>query len=85
MTITLDLTPEEEARLRHEAAKQGLPADSLILNAVRTLLPSTQNEEAIRALEAVYDEGDEEEQRETWQYLRRALDEDRTSHRKLFS
>jgi hypothetical protein len=29
-------------------------------------------------------EGDEEEQRETFAYLKRALDEDRPSYRKLF-
>lgn len=30
------------------------------------------------------DEADAEEQRETWEYLKRALDEDRLSDRKLF-
>ena len=29
-------------------------------------------------------EGDEQEQRSTWEYLKQALDEDRTSERKLF-
>ena len=29
-------------------------------------------------------EGDEKEQRETWEFLRKAMDEDRPSDRKLF-
>jgi hypothetical protein len=46
--------------------------------------------EQIRRNQAVIDllnsweEEDEEEQRETWEFLKRALDEDRPSHRKLF-
>jgi len=40
-------------------------------------------EKAIQLLKA-WAEGDEEEQKETWRYLRRALDEDRPSSRKLF-
>lgn len=31
-----------------------------------------------------WQEGDEQEQRETWEYLKKALDEDRPSQRKLF-
>src|SRR3989442_1056737 len=66
---------EEEARLLDEAKKQGLPAEELVLNAVRRLLPAQRNEEAIRALETVYVDGDEEEQRETLEYRKRSLDE----------
>ena len=47
---------------------------------------SVRAENAIRLLESWYD-GDEEEardQRETWEFLKKALDEDRLSNRKLF-
>lgn len=37
----------------------------------------------LRSLRALL-EGDEQEQRETFEYLRKALDEDRPSHRRLF-
>ncbi len=84
MAITVNLTQEEETRLRNEAERQGVPAEDLVLNAVRKLLPPARNVAAIRALEEVYDDGDEEEQRETWEYLKRVLDEDRLSYRKLF-
>ena len=39
--------------------------------------------DAIRLLRSLC-EGDPDEQRETWEFLRRALDEDRLSDRKLF-
>lgn len=49
-------------------------------------LPPGNAEEAIALLRLWReDESDEEEQRETWDYLKRVLDEDRLSDRKLFS
>lgn len=42
-----------------------------------------KNQAAIFLLDA-WAEGDDEEQRETWGYLKQALDEDRLSSRKLF-
>lgn len=42
-----------------------------------------QNQAAIELLKA-WREGDEEEQKDTWSYLKTALDEDRLSDRKLF-
>ena len=41
-------------------------------------------EEALAALRTLLD-GDEQEQRETFAFLKKALDEDRLSYRKLFS
>lgn len=45
-----------------------------------------RNESAIRLLEEWLGGGekDEQEQRETWEYLKQALDEDRPAYRKLF-
>ena len=49
-------------------------------------LPPGNTEEAIALLRLWReDKNDEQEQRETWDYLRRVLDEDRFSDRKLFS
>jgi hypothetical protein len=53
---------------------------------VSHLVVPGNRDEAIRLLQS-WREGDEEdrrEQEETWEFLRRALDEDRPSHRKLF-
>ena len=43
-----------------------------------------ERERILRALDTLL-EGDEEEQRETFAFLKKALDEDRPSYRKLFS
>jgi hypothetical protein len=42
------------------------------------------NQAAIDLLRSWREEGDEEEQRETWKFLKQALDEDRLSNRPLF-
>lgn len=39
MTVTLQMPPELEARVRDAAAKQGLPADKLILSALARAFP----------------------------------------------
>jgi predicted RNA binding protein YcfA (HicA-like mRNA interferase family) len=44
-----------------------------------------QQHKALKELTRLWiEEGDEQEQTETWEYLRQALDEDRLSHRPLF-
>ena len=42
-----------------------------------------KREQAIKLLQS-WREDDEEEQKETWEYLKQALDQDRLSDRKLF-
>jgi plasmid stability protein len=84
MTLTLDLTPEEEERLRVLAARQGVAAEEYVLRAVKPLLSPEDRKEKVAALRSLL-EDDEEEQRETGEYLLRALDEDRLSDRKLYS
>ncbi len=39
MTITIDLSPEEEQRLQLMAAQQGTDAQEIVLQAVKRLLP----------------------------------------------
>ena len=46
-------------------------------------LEPKERERILRALDALL-EGDEEEQRETFAYLKKALDEDRPSYRRIF-
>lgn len=46
-------------------------------------LEPEERERILRALDALL-EGDEEEQRETFAFLKKALDEDRPSYRRLF-
>jgi hypothetical protein len=84
MTVVLNLTPEEESLIRREAEKQGATTEEYILNAVKRLLPSKETTRKLATLRTLL-EGDEDEQRETGEYLRRVVDEDRLSDRKLFS
>ena len=87
MTITLDLTEDEELRLRREAAKKGLPPDELVSQAIKTMIPSASDDIQARLarLDSILlDPDDEEDQKETWEFLKKALDEDRLSYRKFF-
>ena len=87
MSLTIELSPQEEQRLREEAARQGLPPEELVLQAVKQLIPSDSNdiEARLARLDRILlDPDDAEDQRETWEFLKKALDEDRLSYRKLF-
>jgi hypothetical protein len=83
MTLNLNLTSEEETRLREVAAQHGVAPQEYILKVVKDLLQSGETTQRIAALRSLLDD-DEEEQRETGEYLLRVLDEDRLSSRKLF-
>jgi hypothetical protein len=84
MTVVLNLTQEEESLLRREAEKRGTTTEEYIMQAVKRLLPSEDTARKLAMLRTLL-EGDEKEQRETGEYLLRAIDEDRLSDRKLFS
>ena len=58
-----------------------LTDDELVANAITR---EQKREALIELLRRWREEGDEEEQKETWEYLKKALDEDRLSYRKLF-
>ena len=84
MTLTIHLTPEEEIRLNASAAQRGMPVEEMATNAVRDSILPYDIQAKLANLRTIMDIGDEEEQRETWEYLKKALDEDRLSYRKLF-
>ena len=85
MTLTLDLSPELEQYLRHEASQHGNSLDALALQLLRdSILAKQKQAEAINTLQSWIDDDDTEDQQETGQYLIQKLDEDRLSERKLF-
>jgi hypothetical protein len=85
MTITLDLTPDLQNRLSVAAAAQGITPSELAVKVLdETLSDARRREEAIALLRSWRDQGNAEQQRETMEFLINALDEDRTSERKLF-
>jgi len=85
MTLTLNLPQDLKDRLQQEAERQRLPVDTLILHLLDQHLPSKDIQEKLAALlRSWIVEGDSQEQKETGEYLVRALDEDRLSERPLF-
>ena len=87
MTLTLNLPTSLEHQLNQEAARKGLAADEYALQVLEEQLRQERiqrNQAAIQLLQSWIEEGDEEEQRETGEFLMKALDEDRLSNRKLF-
>jgi hypothetical protein len=85
MTLTVDLPPELERRLRQEAQRQGVPTTEYAVQLLaKHVPPSDRREAAIALLQSWIDEDDTEEQRATSEFLIKALDEDRPSDRKLF-
>jgi hypothetical protein len=85
MTLTLNLPQDLEERLQHEAERQGLPATTLTLHLLDQHLPSKDFQGKLAALlQSWIAEDDDQEHRETAEYLTRTLDEDRLSERRLF-
>lgn len=91
MTITLNLSKAEEQTLEEQARYHDMTiADYLLDVALRTARDKTPlREKNQRALDMLkrWDnptEAEIAEQKETWEFLRKALDEDRSGQRKLF-
>jgi hypothetical protein len=85
MALTLHLPPDLEQRLAQAAEQQGVPAEEYTLRLLdRHLPPAGRRASVIALLESWLDESEAAEQRETGEYLVRALDEDRLSDRLLF-
>lgn len=84
MGLTLDLDPDLEVRLGQEAIRHGLPPERYALQLLRESLPAGDRLNAAALIQSWIDDGDEDEQRETGDYLVQVLDEDRFSTRKLF-
>ena len=63
-----------QATSQSEIEKKGLPQS----------IAQIQKNRALILLLRSWREGDEQEQRSTWEYLKQVLDEDRLSERKLF-
>ena len=86
MNMKLDLPPELGYRLQLAARHHGISADAYTLQLLDRHLPCDgQAADLAALLQSWMDDADDaEEQRETGDYLVRALDEDRLSGRLLF-
>ena len=69
MTLSLTLSPEVEARVFQEAARQSVAVEDYVASVVTAATPASADAErrarTLAALEAVAEMGSEEEQRET--------------------
>ncbi len=85
MTLRMDLPADLAERLRQAAERRGLSADAYTLGLLEQHLPPVDRRAALVALlQSWIDADDADEQKETGDYLIRALDEDRLSDRKLY-
>ena len=85
MTLQLDLSPELEERLRQEAERQQLAPDAVTLKLLNEHLPRPDKAAALLALFKQWEREDAANpEDENGEDLFAALDEDRTSNRKLF-
>jgi hypothetical protein len=85
MTLTLSLTPELELYLKQKSEQQGISIEAYTLQLLtEQVLLREKQAKVVNLLQSWLDEENAEEQRETGEYLIRALDEDRLSDRKLF-
>ena len=90
MALTITLDPREEARVREEAAKKGLNPEDYVRSLIggptdlKGVLEAWENrgpDRLIEVLEELMVEGDPKEQSETWEILRKGLEESRDSNR----
>ncbi len=85
MTLVLNIPPDLEKRLADEARRLGISTSEYALQALSRQVPGDEQRANISALlQSWIDEPNIEEQKETGDFLVRALDEDRPSERKLF-
>ena len=71
------------ARLAYESPRAASQSEIENEGLPQSATQSQKNRALIQFLKS-WREGDEQEQRSTWEYLKQALDEDRLSERKLF-
>jgi hypothetical protein len=88
MTIVLRLSDPISARVREQAARRSIDPENYVLVVVANALDQEDEEqvsERLRLLDSLLEMGDEEEQSDTFEFLRTAVDEDRLSNRPRFS
>jgi hypothetical protein len=85
MTLTLNLPEDVNRRLVRAAEKSGLPVEAVAVRIIAEhLTPERKAARAVALLQSWLDDPDPSDQKETGDYLVKALDEDRPSERKLF-
>lgn len=84
MILQFDVSPDLETRLRHEADRRGLSPDAVTLQLLEEHLPAADRRAQTLALLQSWIEVDDTEAADADYDLFEALDQARTSDRKLF-
>lgn len=85
MSLTVPLSGELEQRLNDEAQRRGVDPSEMARLLLDQHLPSMdRRNQLVGLIQTWIDDDDAGEQKETGDYLVRALDEDRLGQRKLF-
>lgn len=88
MTITIDFPPDIARQLSVEADRQGKDVPGVVRGLVEQRFAGrpvrAYDPAAFTALLDSFDEGDADEQRETLEYLKVAIDRDRPGQRSIF-
>ena len=85
MPLVLNIPPELEERLAEAARQLGISSADYALQALQRQVPANDRRAKLTALLQSWIDGpNADEQKETGDFLVRALDEDRPSERKLF-
>jgi hypothetical protein len=88
MTVSLTLPPDVEKRIQSEAAQRSVPVEDYIVWLLSLPTPASDEQDrrkrALAGIDALAEIGTQEEQRETFEYLARVIDEDRLSDRRRF-
>ena len=86
MTVTLDLPPDVEIYVVKEAERQKTSVSDYITRRVSETasIEKAERERKVALLDQLLELGDEDEQRETFEFLKQAIDEDRLSNKKRF-
>ena len=84
MTLTLELPDAKQQTLAREAARRGVAPESLATAWLFEKLDAVQTDGLCDLIQSWIDDGDEVEQRETFEALSQGIDASRVGQRKLF-
>jgi predicted DNA-binding protein len=92
MTLIIELPPDVEERLQAESCRKGVAASQLAREIIESPFPQrvieeaqrARNQRAIELLRELREEGDEQEQRETFEALKEGLNASHSSYRTIF-
>jgi hypothetical protein len=84
MSLTTELSDSADTALRKEAGRLGVCPEELAGSLASDNLPVPNKGSLSALIQSWIDEGDEAEQRETWEALKAGIDANRVGQRRFF-